>query len=79
MSNPKSFERRWLTIGEVGAMLGMHPHSVWRLIKRGEIPAARIGRRSLRVDGQALEAKLKTSTLERLNTGSYPRPAKPKT
>jgi excisionase family DNA binding protein len=41
-----------LTIKEVAALLQLHPKTIGRLIKRGELPAQRIGRqwRMRRVD-----------------------------
>ena len=39
MENPKSV----LTIGEVAEMLRVHPTTVYRLLKRGDIPGFKIG------------------------------------
>lgn len=52
------FERRWLSCREVGEMLNLNPGSVWRMVKRGAIPASRIGH-TLRIDRQSLDALLK--------------------
>jgi len=39
MENPKAV----LTIGEVAEMLRVHPTTVYRLLKRGDIPGFKIG------------------------------------
>jgi excisionase family DNA binding protein len=40
-----SVERQALSVAEVAAALGVHPLTVYGAIQRGEIRAARIGRR----------------------------------
>ena len=50
----------WLTAKEAAAMLGIHPKTLSRMARRGEIPSARIGRsyRFRRADlSTALEAE----------------------
>ena len=50
----------WLTAKEAAAMLGIHPKTLARMAKRGDIPSARLGRsyRFRRVDlSAALDAE----------------------
>jgi len=54
-------QRRWITVKAAAEYLNIHPVSVRRLIDRGEIPSAKIGR-SVRVDFQALEQKLESKS-----------------
>lgn len=46
-SVPAPVERQALTIGEAAHRLGVHRETLRSAIERGEIPAARIGRRWL--------------------------------
>ena len=50
-------ERRWLSIAETAARLGLSVKGCYRLAATGRLPCGRIGR-SLRVDWPALEEKL---------------------
>jgi len=50
-------EKRWITVAETASYLSLHPVSIYRLIDRGQIPAARVGR-NVRVDLKALEAMM---------------------
>ena len=49
--------RRWLSVREGAAYLGLNLKTVYSLIQRREIPAAKIGG-SVRIDKKALEAQL---------------------
>lgn len=49
--------KRWISVKECAAYLSLHLKSVYVLIGRGEIPAARVGR-SVRVDLKRLEEKM---------------------
>jgi excisionase family DNA binding protein len=51
-------ERRWWTIFQTAAYLGISIKGCYAMAAAGKIPVARIGRRVLRVDGQALDAFL---------------------
>ncbi|MBD3330946.1 helix-turn-helix domain-containing protein [Candidatus Peregrinibacteria bacterium] len=53
--------RRWITVNQAAEYLSLHPISVRRLIDRGKIPAAKIGR-SVRVDLKKLEHQLAGDT-----------------
>lgn len=46
-----------LTIGEVAAILRVHPATVYRLVKKGELPACKIGS-SWRINPKELDAWL---------------------
>jgi excisionase family DNA binding protein len=46
-SVPAPLERQALTIGEAAKRLGVHRETLRSAIERGEIPAARLGRRWL--------------------------------
>jgi excisionase family DNA binding protein len=50
-------KRRWISPSETAALLGMHIQSIYVLIARGVIPAARVGRKVL-VDRHLLEKEL---------------------
>ena len=58
---PLPFTRRWITIKEAASLLSLAPNSVYRLIKRGVIIPARLGR-TVRLDLPALEKQLKASS-----------------
>jgi excisionase family DNA binding protein len=53
--NPEA--RRWLSVREGAAYLGLNLKTVYSLIQRREIPAAKIGG-SVRIDKKSLEAQL---------------------
>jgi excisionase family DNA binding protein len=48
-------ERAWLTVPEVAEELHIPRTRCYELIARGELPAVRIGERSIRVNRQELE------------------------
>jgi len=48
-------ERAWLTVPEVAKELHLPRTRAYELIARGELPAVRIGERSIRVNRQELE------------------------
>ena len=47
--------RTWLTVPEAAAELRIPRTRCYELIQRGELPAVRIGQRSIRVNRQELE------------------------
>lgn len=53
----------YVTVPEAARMLGVSPSTIWRWIDRGDLPAARIGRRRVRIRRDSL--------------GSVIRPARP--
>ena len=57
-------ERRWISARETSEYISIHLKSVYRLIDRGEIPAAKIGG-SVRVDLKRLTEILESRELER--------------
>lgn len=48
-------ERSWLTVQETARELGIPRTRAYELIQRGELPAVRIGERSIRVNRAELE------------------------
>lgn len=62
-SVPAPLERQALTIGEAAQRLGVHRETLRAAIERGEVPAARLGRRWL-VPVAALDELLSSPTLE---------------
>jgi len=58
-------ERRWISVHEVSEYLGIHEVTARRLIDRGEIPAAKIGR-NIRIDKKRLDERLQ----ERIKKGN---------
>jgi len=57
--------RRWLSIREVSKLLNVHEITLYRLIARGQVPAAKLGGRVL-IDWQKLEAELEAQTNRRV-------------
>ena len=52
---PSIVERAWLTVPEVAKELHLPRTRTYELIARGELPAVRIGERSIRVNRDELE------------------------
>lgn len=48
-------EREWLRVTEAADLLGLPRTRCYELIQRGELPAVRIGERSIRVNRRELE------------------------
>jgi excisionase family DNA binding protein len=48
-------EKEWLKVPEAAELLGLPKTRAYELIQRGELPAVRIGERSIRVNRQELE------------------------
>jgi excisionase family DNA binding protein len=57
-------ERAFLTVAEVAAQLRVHPHTIYRSIAVGELPAARVGG-VLRIDARELEKYLTREETDR--------------
>ena len=51
----KTGEREWLRVPEAAELLGLPRTRTYELIQRGELPAVRIGERSIRVNRGELE------------------------
>ena len=51
----KTGEREWLRVPEAAELLGLPRTRTYELIQRGELPAVRIGERSIRVNRRELE------------------------
>jgi excisionase family DNA binding protein len=52
---PNEVERTWLTVPEAAEELRIPRTRCYELIQRGELPAVRIGQRSIRVNRLELE------------------------
>jgi excisionase family DNA binding protein len=52
---PSTDEKSWLTVSETAAELHIPRTRCYELIQRGELPAVRIGERSIRVNRRELE------------------------
>lgn len=52
---PDAGEKIWLTVPETAALLRVPRTRCYELIQRGELPAVRIGERSIRVNRTELE------------------------
>ncbi len=52
---PNNSEKGWLTVPELAEELQIPRTRAYELIARGELPAVRIGERSIRVNRQELE------------------------
>ncbi|MCI6584052.1 MAG: helix-turn-helix domain-containing protein [Mobiluncus sp.] len=46
----------FFSVNQVAELVGVHPKSVYRWIHGGQLPAVRLGRRSVRVTREALAA-----------------------
>jgi excisionase family DNA binding protein len=46
--------REFFTVAEAAAVLGYHPQTMWRKIRRGDIPGAQHHGRSIRIPAVAL-------------------------
>ena len=55
MQIPDEAERAWLTVPEAAVELRIPRTRCYELIQRGELPAVRIGERSIRVNRVELE------------------------
>ncbi len=55
-------EKQFWTVEEAAAILALHPETIRRMIKRGELDAVKVARR-LRIPQTALDA-LKTQTVK---------------
>lgn len=64
--NPDVGQKGWLTVPETATELGIPRTRCYELIQRGELPAVRIGERSIRVNRKELERFL----LEQRRIGS---------
>ncbi|WP_273846405.1 helix-turn-helix domain-containing protein [Rubrobacter calidifluminis] len=53
--NTREKQRDWLTVKEVAEELHIPRTRAYELISRGELPAVRIGERSIRVNRRELE------------------------
>jgi excisionase family DNA binding protein len=52
---PSVGQKRWLTVPEVAEELRIPRRRCYELIQRGELPAVRVGERSIRVNRLELE------------------------
>lgn len=48
-------EREWMKVPEAAELLGIPRSRMYDLVSRGEIPAVRIGERSIRINRRELE------------------------
>jgi excisionase family DNA binding protein len=55
---PNVSERSWLTVPEAASELHIPRTRCYELIQRGELPAVRIGERSIRINRRELETFL---------------------
>jgi excisionase family DNA binding protein len=51
----KTTEKEWLKVPEAAELLGLPKTRAYELIQQGELPAVRIGERSIRVNRSELE------------------------
>jgi excisionase family DNA binding protein len=52
---PNVSERTWLTVPDLAKELNIPRSRAYELIQRGELPAVRVGERSIRVNRRELE------------------------
>jgi excisionase family DNA binding protein len=66
-------ERVWYSVAEVAQLLGVSRTTVWRWIRAGQLPARRIGPRTLRVERRALAVVAEPTLLsDSLSLGAPP-------
>jgi len=53
--NMETTEKEWLKVPEAAELLGLPKTRAYELIQQGELPAVRIGERSIRVNRAELE------------------------
>ena len=71
---PPPDARRWLKVTETAAYLGVSPHHVYRMHRRGQLPSFKLPGLGVRIDRKALDAKIekvKTSRAAHANA-SWP-------
>ena len=51
----ETIEKEWLKVPEAAELLGLPKTRAYELIQRGELPAVRIGERSIRINRLELE------------------------
>jgi excisionase family DNA binding protein len=54
-SNMETTEREWLKVPQAAELLGLPKTRAYELIQQGELPAVRIGERSIRINRAELE------------------------
>ncbi len=55
----KAHEKEWMKVPEAAELLGVPRSRMYDLVSRGEVPAVRIGERSIRVNRRDLEEFLR--------------------
>ncbi|MDQ3506931.1 MAG: helix-turn-helix domain-containing protein [Actinomycetota bacterium] len=55
----KAREKEWMKVPEAAELLGVTRSRMYDLVSRGEVPAVRIGERSIRVNRRDLEEFLR--------------------
>jgi excisionase family DNA binding protein len=55
---PPPDNRRWLKVGEVASYLGLSPHHIYRMHRRGQLPSFKLPGLGVRIDRKALDAKI---------------------
>jgi excisionase family DNA binding protein len=53
--NMETTEKQWLKVPEAAELLGLPKTRAYELIQQGELPAVRIGERSIRINRAELE------------------------
>jgi excisionase family DNA binding protein len=53
--NMETTEKQWLKVSEAAELLGLPKTRAYELIQQGELPAVRIGERSIRINRAELE------------------------
>ena len=59
-----TIERRFFKASEMAGYLGLHPKSIYRAIKRRQIPAKKVPGIGIRVDKQRLDAMLEAQGIQ---------------
>jgi excisionase family DNA binding protein len=59
MAKTATQSRRWLTQAEAAEYLNVTDRTIRALVRRGELPAYRVGARMIRIDARDLDALLK--------------------
>ena len=52
--------RRWITVAETAACIGVSLHHAYRMHRRGQLPSFKLPGTGIRIDRKALEEKFRT-------------------
>lgn len=57
-NSPLPDSRRWLKVAETAVYLGLSPHHIYRMHRRGQLPSFKLPGLGVRIDKVALDSKI---------------------